>query len=592
MYILGYSGLNDALTFRKQTLPGLIGQEYRISQGFDSAAALFKDGVLVAAAEEERFIGIKHSEKFPLNAIQFCLNKANIRITDLSYICHSFNYSEYESLFKKDDYNYGLYQTVLAPSVQIKLFQSHWPELQIEKLFVPVKHHAAHAASAFYPSGYSEALVLVADGMGEMDSISLFVGKENQLKRLKHYDLLSSLGILYSMVTLHLGFSINSGESKVMGLAPYGDSNRFQSFFSECITLGPEGEIFIEGFLKNISFMDRETYRGFRQWLAEKTIPARRPEDPLEQQHKDLAASLQQALNTSLLHLLIYWQNYTSLKKLCYAGGVALNCTTNGVLYRSGLFNDIYVQPAAGDAGTALGGPLYQFRHILKHIEKDKPQRLPLFGPKPKISQSLLDSYTDIFFNQKIAYKKLSPDFLLDQTAALLAQGKIVAWVQGEMEFGPRALGHRSLLADPRIPTIRDKINQIVKKRESFRPFAPSVKREKAHIYFEVEESSTFSCMLFVMPVRPNYYTQLPAITHKDGTARVQTVDRDEHPFYWKLLDKFEEKTGLPMLLNTSYNVRGQPIICTEKEAIDAFLTIDIDALVIENLLFYKEQNL
>jgi len=592
MYILGYSGLNDAITFKKQALPGLVGQEYRISQGLDAAAVLLKDGIVVAAAEEERFIGIKHSEKFPVNAIKSCLAEANIKITDISHICHGFDYTEYRPLFEKDEFNRNYYQTVLAPSAQMKLFQAYWPELEIERLFIPVKHHIAHAASAYYPSGHDEALVLVADGMGEVDSISLYLGKQNQLKRIKRYDLLSSLGMLYSMVTLHLGFSINSGESKVMGLAPYGDAHRFEAFFSECITLKAEGEVFIEGFLKNISSMDRETYRGFRHWIAEKTIPPRKPDEPLEQQHKDLAASLQKALNIALLHTLQHWQAQTGLRKLCYAGGVALNCTANGIIQRSGLFDDVYVQPAAGDAGTALGGPLYHYHHALNHVERDKPQRLPLFGPTPKLNTDLLDSYQEDFLKQKITYQELTPDLLLEQTATLLSQGKVIAWVQGNMEFGPRALGHRSLLADPRNPKMRDKINHIVKKRESFRPFAPSVKREKVHIYFDVEEGSDFPCMLFVMPVRSDYQTQLPAITHEDGTARIQTVDKNEHPFYWQLLDKFEEKTGIPVLLNTSYNVRGQPMICTAKESIDAFLTINIDALVIENFIFYKEMNI
>ncbi len=585
MYILGYSGLNEARTFKKLKFASLTPQEYRITQGFDAAAALIADGVIIAAAEEERFNGVKHTEKFPVNAINFCLAQAGITISNLDFICHGFDHYPYQSLFARNDYGKEYYSTVLAPDVQYQHFKKFWPDLNIEKKFLAIKHHAAHAASAFYPSGYLESLVLVADGMGEMDSISLFHGRGNQLLPIQQYDLLSSLGMLYSMLTYHLGFSINNSEGKIMGLAAYGDPKRYADFFSDCLSLEPEGEIIIKGFYKNETFLDWETYRGFRHWLAEKTFPSRSPDDPLEQHHKDLAASLQQVLIKALLHLLTYWQHKTGLKKLCYAGGVALNCTANGIILKSGLFDEVYVQPAAGDSGCALGSALYHHHHNLALTGRDKPQRLPFYGSRLNINEYFSQTHNSL------THKKMSREKILEEAAELLTKGQVIAWLQGEMEFGPRALGNRSILADPRDPSMRDKINNIVKKRESFRPFAPSIKREKAHIYFEIEANQSLSSMSFIVPVREQYRKLLPAVTHVDGAARVQTVDKDEHPYYWQLLNKFEEKTGLPILLNTSCNVRGQPIVSTVKEAIEMLTTIDIDALFIEDVLFSKVKN-
>jgi carbamoyltransferase len=587
MYILGYSGLNDAKNYKKNAMPGLSPQEYLITQGLDSAAALLCNGIIVAAAEEERFIGKKHTEQFPLRSIQYCLQQAGIGIEEISAVCHGFNYTEYQSVFDRTEYDQNCFKNALAPQAQYPHWQKFFPQLKIEQLFVPVQHHYAHAASAFFPSGNSEALVLVADGMGEVDSISIFYGHDNQLKLLKSYDLLSSIGMLYSMVTFHLGFSLNSGEGKVMGLAPYGDPRRFEAFFNECVDLEPNGEIIINGFLKNKTLLDRETYRPFREWLTEKTIPCRHPESPVEQVHKDLAASLQACLNRALMHILNHWQKITRQRRLCYAGGVALNCTTNGLVYRSGLFDDIFVQAAAGDDGAALGAALFHYHANLGNISKRISRELPFYGPDASLVQDIKISLHD---HPKLKYELLERDQLINKAAELMAEGQIIAWVQGRMEFGPRALGHRSILADPRDPHMRDKINRIVKKREGFRPFAPSVKREKAHEYFDVPENENFPYMLFVVPVREQYQAHLPAITHVDGTARIQTVDKNEHRDYWRLIDAFEALTGIPIILNTSYNVRGQPMVCTVADAIETFSNLEIDALFIGDFMITKVQ--
>lgn len=591
MYVLGYSGLNDAMTFKRLNMSGLTEQEYRISQGMDAAAALIKDGVVIAAAEEERFTGVKHTEQFPKSALKFCLATAGVSISDVDYICHCFNYPEYKYFFQQTEkpYLFKYYQEALDPAVQIQHLNSLWPGVNFEKKFIPVQHHRSHAASAFYPSGFSEALVLVMDGMGELDSITICRGKGNRIEVLKNYSLLNSIGMLYSIITLHLGFSINSGEYKVMGLAAYGDPNRYAAFFSECVSLEPEGEILIRGFYKNKTSLDWETYRGFREWLTENTFPERKPEEKLAQHHMDLAAGMQMILNKALLHICKYWQNITRLNYLCYAGGVALNCTANGYLYHQKLFKNIYIQPAAGDAGTAIGSALYHYKHNLQQSGTDLPQRMPFFGPTSQIDQ-FLNEEKKWMADHHIVCKKINSDELVHFAAENLAQGKIIAWVQGELEFGPRALGHRSILADPRDSTMREKINRIVKKREIFRPFAPSVKSEKAHYYFEIEEkdAALFNTMLFIVGVRDPFKEKLSAITHVDGTARLQTVDQLHNPLYWKLLHAFEEKTGLPILLNTSFNVNKQPMIAFAKEALTTFAESEIDLLCMDNFIFFK----
>ncbi len=303
----------------------------------------------------------------------------------------------------------------------------------------------------------------------------------------------------------------------------------------------------------------------------------------------DLAAGMQMILNKALLHICKYWQGVTHLNNLCYAGGVALNCTANGYLYHQNLFKDIYVQPAAGDAGTAIGSALYHYKHNLQKSGAESPKRMPFFGPTSQI-EKFLSAEKKWIADQHIVCTKVNLDELIQIAAENLARGKIIAWVQGELEFGPRALGHRSILADPRDPTMREKINRIVKKREAFRPFAPSVKSEKAHYYFDIDEKDTelFSTMLFVVGVRDPFKEKLPAITHVDGTARLQTVDRTHHPMYWKLLNAFEEKTGLPILLNTSFNVNKQPMIAFAKEALMTFAEIEIDLLCMDSFIFSK----
>lgn len=578
MLILGYSGLDNAITYRKKNIQGLSNVEEKMCQGLDSAAALLCDGEIVAAAEEERFNLDKHTCAFPLRSIKFCLDEAKVDIKDLDFICHGFDFSEWRLLYELDEYSKNYYTNILSSESQIKLFQEHFDLKEIKNKFVPVRHHTAHAASAFYPSNFDKALVIVADGMGEVDSISIYFGEGKNLRALEHYNIFSSLGIFYSIITNHLGFDINSDEYKTMGLAPYGDPERFKPFFDKCIEFRENGEIFIPVFSKNKTLFEKQTYSALREWISQQTFPPRGFGEELTQEHKDFAAGLQSALNNSMLKLCTFWREKTGLSKLCMAGGVALNCVANAVILKSKLFDEIYIPPAAGDPGTALGAALYKHCDLEQLNYSSKNKTLPLYGPSFNDEDILktLNLYKD-----KIQFIKLENEDHIKLAAERMSLGEIIAWMQGCMEFGPRALGNRSILADPRCPNMRDRINKAVKKRESFRPFAPSVKLEKAHIYFEIEEGCELPHMLFTAQVKDNYKEVLPAITHVDGSARIQTVKKDEHHLYWQLINEFEKETNIPIILNTSFNVKGQPIVCSPEDAVKTLLSTDIDALFI-----------
>lgn len=582
MNILGYSGLHGAINFRKSFYSDFTEQEYRMCQGLDSAACIMVDNHLIAAVEEERFNGEKYTCNFPINAVNYCLQKAGLTLSDLDYICHGFNYQPYHSLFLTTQDSRIYYQQVLDNHLQIDLWRSHFPDPFISDKFVSVDHHLAHAATAYYPSQFDSALVLIADGIGEMHSLSLFSAENGKINLLKNYNLFSSLGVLYSQITAHLGFYINSDEYKVMGLAPYGDKKRYQQLFNEIIEYRDQGHIFIKKFKLNTTETDRQTGRGFRKWLSENCFSPRTPESAITQEHKDLAAALQNTLEEALLHILSFWQKKTSLEKLCMAGGVALNCTANGNLLRKALFKDIYIQPAANDAGTAIGAAMIQAHQKGKGIFCISPFDLPYFGP---------DFHEDDYkkaiekFTGQITYKEFSLSDVIKEAAKWITNRKIIAWVQDRMEFGPRALGNRSILADPTDPSMRDRINLLIKQRESFRPFAPSVKFETAHHYFDIPREREFPHMLYTVPVKDEYKSILPAITHVDGTARIQTVNRRYAEKYWLLLDAVEQLSGIPLVLNTSFNMRGQPIVCTPEEAIRTLISAKLDALFMGNFL-------
>jgi carbamoyltransferase len=584
MNILGISGLEQAMPFKRQHWPALDERDYRISQGHDAAAALVCSGEIVAAAAEERFDRKKQSAHFPLHAISWCLQHAGLRLADIDAIAHGFDYQPYREIYSLDPVTREFYDTVLSRESLARLVARDLKDFPPDRLR-HVPHHHAHAASAWHTSGWDECLVAVVDAMGEAHGTSVFEARDGQLRRLAAFSAQDSIGIFYSLITLHLGFDFNSDEYKIMGLAPYGDPSRFRDFFAKEILLRDDGSIRIPSLRLNKTRDERENYLATRDYLNKNLIPARPPAAEITDEHRDLAAALQECLNNVLLHICGNFGRSTGHTRLAIAGGVALNCTANGHLLRSGLFDDLYVQPAAGDDGAALGAALY-----LAAENETVPNRrmpVPLLGPAydhPAV-RAALDS-----FSAKIDVRTFAS---LDETCAaaadLIAAGSVLAWYRGRMEFGPRALGNRSILADPGHPDMRDRINAMVKKREAFRPFAPAVSLEEVDRWFDVAPGTQLPYMITIVDVRQQWRAALPAITHVNGSARVQTVSATDNPAFHRLLQEVGKKTGRQMALNTSFNVKGQPIVNTPAEAIETFLGTGIDCLFLENHLVTRK---
>jgi carbamoyltransferase len=583
MNVIGISGLDNSVAFKKREFPLLSSRQYRIAQGFDSAAALVNSQGIQAAAAEERFTGEKATGSFPIHAIGYCLEAGRLAPEAVDFVAHGFSYEPFRSFYEQDEFLKKQFVEVYSREAQIYRIQRYLPSSDWAEKLIPVPHHLAHAASAFYLSGFNESLILVADGMGEFHSATVGIGSGNQIQTIKEIPALDSLGILYGIFTLYLGFYMGLDEYKVMGLAPYGNPRRYFKKLMELVQLKGGGTYAIPILSQNRTMEEKETYSGTICLLTDLFGSPREPESPITQDHMDIAAALQATLQACLLHMLEYFTKETGQDNLCMAGGVALNCSANGVIRRSRMFKGMFVQPAAGDDGTALGAALYVQRLHEPNLGCSR-MSVPLWGPEyddEAVSNTLSarQDCTSVFFK--------SFEELLVEVAKHLAAGQIIGWFQGRMEFGPRALGSRSILADPRDPEMRGRINRLVKKREEFRPFAPAVTAEVAAQYFDIREGeeSTYAHMLFVAQVRECYRDQLPAITHVDGSARVQTVAKADQPRFWALLDEFGKLSGMPILLNTSFNVRGQPIVCTPAEAVDTFLAAELDALVIGNHL-------
>ena len=588
MHVLGFSGLNNSVSFKRREFPDLEPRAYRIAQGFDAAAAVVSDTGVHAAAAEERFTREKTTNAFPINAIRYCLQAAAVQVEDLDAIAHNFDYAPYKSLFDESDYTQRQYREVYSEQAQVDLIREHFPGTGLEERLVRVPHHLAHAASTFYLSGMDEALIVVSDGMGEQHSTTVAVGQGSDIEVLTRVPSIHSLGILYSVFTLYLGFVFNMDEYKIMGLAPYGDPRKYADKMQSLVNLKDDGTHSISILFRNETDLAKETYGQTIEALTELFGPPRDPEAELSQHHMDIAAALQSTLEIALQHLLKTYRDQTGQKNLCTAGGVSLNCTANGVIQRSRMFQRMFVQPASGDDGSALGAALYVQRQRNPSLDTRRPTNarmgLPLWGPE--FSPEEITAAVETADAVEATYYGEQQD-LVDAAADRLADGQIIGWFHGRMEFGPRALGSRSILADPRRADMRDRVNALVKKRESFRPFAPAVARESATEYFHIPRQATdeYAHMLFVTPVRRQHREALPAITHVDGTARAQTVDQDNHPRFWALLKALEARTGMPVVLNTSFNVRGQPIVCTPEEAIETFRVAQLNALVIGNYI-------
>ncbi len=585
----------------------------------DSAAALVVDGEIIAAAQEERFTRKKHDPSFPAHAIAYCLKEGGIELDQIDYVAF------YDKPFLKFE---RLLETYLAFAPKgFKSFSMAMPIWLKEKLFLKTflkqelkklgeisgveekllfsEHHQSHAASAFFPSPYEEAAILTIDGVGEWATTSFGIGKGNDLTMHKEIHFPHSLGLLYSAFTYYTGFKVNSGEYKIMGLAPYGDPKYVDTIREHLIDIKDDGS-----FRLNLEYFNYCTGLTMTNENFDKLFegPARKSEENLTQREMDLAASVQVVTEEVMLRLTRSIAKDTGQKNLCLAGGVALNCVANGKVLRDKSFENIWIQPAAGDAGGALGAAL-----SVHYGYKRQPRTVPGNGRDsmrgsylgPRFEQSYIEAELK---DAGAVFDVLDDEAMIEATADALAEGKAVGWFQGRMEFGPRALGGRSILGDPRSPHMQKTLNLKVKYRESFRPFAPSVLREDVSDWFEIDTESPY--MLLVADVAEEKRremteeekklfgidklnvprSEVPAITHVDYSARIQTVHEETNPYYHKLISKFKEKTGCPVVVNTSFNVRGEPIVCEPKDAFRCFMGTGIELLVVGNCVLRKEE--
>lgn len=583
----------------------------------DSAACLVSDGQLVAAAQEERFTRKKHDPGFPACAARYCLRAAGLCPADVDYVVfYDKPFSKFERIFETylafAPKGFKSFATSMPVWLKDKLFQRTLiAEALNEHLGNDVdwssrlrfsEHHLSHAASAFFPSPFYEAAVLTMDGVGEWTTTSLAIGKGKELSVYKEIHFPHSLGLLYSAFTYYIGFKVNSGEYKVMGLAPYGEPKYVQLIKEHLIDIKEDGSFHLD-----MSFFDYCTGLTMTNSRFDTLFggPARRPETALTQREMDLAASIQAVAEEVVLRLAKEIRTTTGQRNLCLAGGVALNCVANGKLMREKLFDNIWIQPASGDAGGAVGAALAAY-----HLMLEKPRSI-------HAGDSMNGAYLGPEFSQREIEERLGKagavftaeldEALIDSVAHALIDGKAVGWMQGRMEFGPRALGGRSIIADPRSPTVQKQLNRKVKYRESFRPFAPSVLREDVSQWFQLHSDSPYMLLvadvlstkqlpmsekqkqLFGIDKLNVVRSEIPAVTHVDYSARVQTVHNTTNPRFHRLISKFKELTGCPVLVNTSFNVRGEPIVCTPEDAFRCFMGTDIEMLAVGNSLLRKE---
>jgi carbamoyltransferase len=582
----------------------------------DSAAALVRDGIIVAACQEERFTRRKHDAAFPAHAISSCLEQGGIALRDVDYLVF---YDKPLIKFER------LLETYLSYAPRgLRSFIAAMPIWLKDKLFLKTTlrkelaalggiktselppllftaHHESHAASAFFPSPFAEAAVLCLDGVGEWATTSVWHGKGNSLRPLWELDFPHSLGLLYSAFTYYTGFKVNSGEYKLMGLAPYGEPKYVDLILDNLLDLKEDGTFRLE--MSYFNYATGLTMTGGK-FHALFGGPPRRPESQVSQKEMDIARSIQQVTEEIVLRLAGTIRREQQAANLCLAGGVALNCVANGRIVRECGFDNLWIQPAAGDAGGALGAALSVWYDYLEQ------PRTP-DGCKDSMQGSYLgpcfsnDAITTSLARAGAVFTRLDDAQLLPKLAGLLDQGNVVGWFNGRMEFGPRALGGRSIIGDPRNPKMQTQMNLKIKYRESFRPFAPAVKADKVADWFEIDRESPY--MLLVAPVQPDKRideegaanlsgldklkfprSQIPAVTHVDCSARIQTIHRETNPRFYRLADEFEKMTGCPVLINTSFNVRGEPIVCTPKDAYRCFMRTEMDYLVLENVLLAK----
>ena len=554
----------------------------------DAAACLIKDGKIVAAAEEERFTRKKHDPSFPINAINFCLKEANISSKELSFIgFYEKPLSKFERILSQHlerfPYSFwSFYKTIpnwLSEKLRIPKIIKKKLKYKGDILFID--HHLAHASSSFLVSPFKNAAILTVDGVGEWTTTAIGYGKENEIRLLKEVKFPHSIGLLYSTVTAHLGFSVNNSEYKIMSLAAYGTPLYYDKFM-KIVDLKEDGSYMLD--------MDYFDYHFRLKMPGKKFVkefgPIRKPNEELTQHHKNIAASLQKVTEDVLFKILNYLYEETKCENLCMAGGVALNSVANGKIKKNTKFKNIFIQPASSDAGTSLGVAFYIYNSVLNNKRNCIMDSVYL---GPEFYNNKIQSFLD---SNKINYKKLKDENeLVKETAKLIYQNNVIGWFQGRMEFGPRALGNRSILANPCNPQMKKILNEKVKHREEFRPFAPVIIEEKVKEYFDIDKKDE-RFMLFVYPIKESKRKLIPPVNHVDGTARLQTVNKEQNLLYYNLIREFEKLSKVPVLINTSFNIRGEPIVCTPEDAYKCMMGTEIDYLILNNFLIKRNDNL
>lgn len=577
----------------------------------DSAACLLVDGKIHSAAQEERFTRKKHDHDFPTNAVNFCLKEAQLTISDIDIIAfYDKPLLKFERILETYLSFPGRGLKSFLMSIPLWLKQKLWipelikNELGFKELIIFPEHHESHAASAFFPSPFKESAFLTIDGVGEWATTSYGNGYDNKVEILSELHFPHSLGLLYSAFTYFTGFKVNSGEYKVMGLAPYGEPKYVDKILDNLVDLKEDGS-----FKMNMDFFEyptglKMTNKKFQQLFDG---PPRKPESKLTQREMDLARSVQEVTEEIMLRMAKHVKKETKQKNLCLAGGVALNCVGNGKLLRENIFENIWIQPAAGDAGGAIGAAYIAYHHYSNkprnYIIDGDSQSGSYLGPRYNEAQ-----IKNLLIKRNLRFYEYSEDELSDKISDYLIDGKVIGWFQGKMEFGPRALGNRSILGDARSAEMQKKMNLKIKYRESFRPFAPSVLKEEISNWFDIDRESPY--MLLVAEVNKSKQrimseeekrlwgidklniirSEVPAITHIDYSARIQSVDKTTNPSYHRLISKFFEKTGCPVIVNTSFNVRGEPIVESPKDAYMCFMRTEMDVLVLGNIVLLKEE--
>ena len=583
----------------------------------DSAAALIIDGEIISAVQEERFTRIKHDPSFPINSISFLLDQNKLSLDDVDYVAfYDKPFLKFERLLETYVANapkgFNSFRMAMPIWLKEKLFQKIVLTKEFKKFskkfnqnkLLFTEHHYSHAASAFYPSPFEEAVVLTLDGVGEWATTAISIGKGNKLDIVKEIHFPHSLGLLYSAFTYYLGFKVNSGEYKIMGLAPYGEPKYKKTILENLIDIKNDGSFRLNQSFFNYATGLTMTNSKFSNLFGQNVRKSET--ELLTQFHMDIAASIQSATEEVILKIAKYLNKEYNISNLCMAGGVALNCVANAKILESGYFKNLWIQPAAGDAGGAIGAALSVWHKELKKIRKvNKSDSMKGSFLGPEYNQNDVEN---LLTKCGAKYDVCSEKEIIDLTVESLKKGKAVGWFQGKMEFGPRALGSRSIIADPRSEKMQKLLNLKVKYRESFRPFAPSILREEVNNWFDLNNDSPY--MLLVANVKKEHCNDMteeekklfgidklnikrsiiPAVTHVDYSARVQTVHKETNPKYHKLIHEFKNKTDLPIIVNTSFNVRGEPIVCSPEDAFRCFMGTELDVLIVENCYLIKEK--